>query len=831
MTQRGELGYVPRVWGKVPLRNRNFTGRERELELLKQSLVGQQTAVVPQALRGMGGVGKTQLAVEYAHRNKHRYDLVWWIPADQPSLIASTIAALSPELGLGDVNAQGVRETAAAVINALRRGEPYGNWLLIFDNAGEPRDLDEFIPADSGHVLITSRNPDWKTRVETVEVDVFDRAESIEFLNRRVRRQLGDAEASRLAERLGDLPLALEQAGALQAEAAMEIGEYLELLAQKPTEAMGLLAPPDYPQSMADAWLLSTQGLERALPEALELLKVCAFFGPEPIPVDIFRRGSVHDDSLLSRTLSDPVRRSMAIRMIGKFALATIEDRQIHVHRLVQSFLKDTIDPAEYDSYKHHVHQLLAGAAPTDPDQESRWPQFAELVPHVRPSELAACATPKVRQFAVNLVRYLISYGDTASARAFVDDFISAWEDKPLDGDPSLLIARNRLASILRVEEGYEAAYRLRAEALQQARNEFGPVHPVTLALQVALGTDLRGLGDFAGALAHDTEARRRHEEVFGTEHPRTWNIVHNQALDLVVNSRYPEAREQHRQIFELQSGATSGVSKIEVLTSWGGLARALRLCGDLDEARFLSEDAYDFGKEALGSEHLRTLQVGIDLSIALRRAGEHDEALSLIRQVHASHAARFPRDPQILSSANALANALRMVGEFDEAAQIMYLALTGYPLMYREGHPYALASAGNAAILHRLRGDVAEARRINETSLAGLREQLGFAHDYTLTVAVNLASDLSALGLLDEACELGQRCHTAYLTLFGPDDPATLVAGLNLARDLQATGRGDGGFDISLELLAGRRGADHPEIVDVRAGHRLNPDFDAPPI
>ena len=198
-TRAMAAGQVPEVWGQVPSRNKNFTGREDILDHLSAILDGQVTAVLPRALHGFGGVGKTQVAIEYCYRRASSYDVVWWIPADQPNLVLGALAALAPHLGLPAATATGIKEAADAVLEALRRGEPYARWLLVFDNADEPEDLKEFLPKGGGHTLITSRNQGWKGVVDTLPVDVFNRSESVEFLAKRVSKSMPQLMADRLA--------------------------------------------------------------------------------------------------------------------------------------------------------------------------------------------------------------------------------------------------------------------------------------------------------------------------------------------------------------------------------------------------------------------------------------------------------------------------------------------------------------------------------------------------------------------------------------------------------------------------------------------------------
>ncbi len=238
---------VPVIWGNVPQRNRNFTGREdilAELRLRQDQATDRRVTVVvpsdplPRALQGLGGVGKTAVAIEYAHRHQADYELVWWIQSDQLPLIRSSLAALAERLGLEAARASGIEAAAMAVLDALRRGEPFSRWLLVFDNADEPDELVNIIPQGPGDVLITSRNNRWQSVFDTVQLNVFTRAESKAFLIKRAPKGLSESDAERLAEKLGDLPLALEQAGAVPAEGGMSVDEYLRLVDEHVTQIM-----------------------------------------------------------------------------------------------------------------------------------------------------------------------------------------------------------------------------------------------------------------------------------------------------------------------------------------------------------------------------------------------------------------------------------------------------------------------------------------------------------------------------------------------------------------------------------------------------------------
>jgi hypothetical protein len=193
--------------------------------------------------------------------------------------------ALAPRLGLTVGPGDDLAQTLTAIDDALRLGRPYRRWLLVFDNAHRTDDLKPFLSNPTGHILITSRNRSWGNVAETVEVDVFERQESIELLTRRLP-EITLAEADKLAEKLGDLPLALEQAAAWQAATATPATEYLQLLEEQVGTLMSESKPSDYSEPVAAAWGLAFTQLTEQTPAALQLLELCAFLGQmaEPKP-------------------------------------------------------------------------------------------------------------------------------------------------------------------------------------------------------------------------------------------------------------------------------------------------------------------------------------------------------------------------------------------------------------------------------------------------------------------------------------------------------------------------------------------------------------------
>ena len=270
-------GTLPRVWN-VPARNPGFTGRDMLLVTLRERLLGGDRAVA-QALQGIGGVGKTQLAIEYAHRFANGYDIVWWIPAEQSGLILNQVAALAPPLGCAEADAP-VTAAASAVLAELRAR---GRWLLVFDNAGTARDLASWLPGGStGHVLITTRSGVWREiAAAPVEVDVFARPESVAILRDWVPG-LPEADADSLARELGDLPLAIAQAASYMADSGTPAAEYLDLVKTRAARILAEGPVLSYPGTLAGAIQLTKERLATQNVTAVMLAEVTAFLAAEP---------------------------------------------------------------------------------------------------------------------------------------------------------------------------------------------------------------------------------------------------------------------------------------------------------------------------------------------------------------------------------------------------------------------------------------------------------------------------------------------------------------------------------------------------------------------
>ena len=450
---------------------------------VREALLAEDRAVV-QALHGMGGVGKTQLAIEYAHRFAGGYDLVWWVNAESPGLIAEQVAALAAELGCARPGAV-LAAARAAVLAELRQRD---RWLLVFDNATSPDDVAGVLPAGDGHVLITSRAQDWAEVAVPVEVDVLARAESVAILVNRVPG-LGEPDTARVAQALGDLPLALAQAAGYMAGTGTPAAEYLGLLAARATQVLDQGRPGADPRSLTAVTQLAFDRLHAEDPAAAALTTICAFLAPEPVPTDWFPRAAALL-APLGEAAADPLAWRQVLGRVQQQALARLDQHGLVMHRLTQAIVRGHLPPGQAAAAREAAAALLAASHPGDQELPATWPGWARLLPHLLALDPDA-STGTLQELTFDAIWYLIWRGDARSGH----DLARRQYQHRLAGlgpdDSGTLDTADALAVALRVLGRYGTA-----RDLARFRRVLGEDHPDTLASADNLAADLRALGE-----------------------------------------------------------------------------------------------------------------------------------------------------------------------------------------------------------------------------------------------------------------------------------------------------------------------------------------------
>jgi tetratricopeptide (TPR) repeat protein len=837
-SQPGEESDEPRlIWGGVPIRNPDFTGRQSLLDDLGEALHSNSKAsVLPQTLHGLGGVGKTQLAVEYVYRNADRYDLVWWIAAEQVSRVLASLAGLGDRLGLPP--SQDLMDTARTVLDALATSTL--RWLLVFDNADQPDDIARLVPSAGGHVIITSRNQAWARLGDAIEVDVFRRDESIELLRKR-GEGISVEDADRLAEKLGDLPLALEQAATWQSATGMPVAEYLQLFDEHVRELLSEGKPTTYPTTVAALISLAVDRLRAEAPAAAQLLELFAYFGAEPVSATLLRRGREADLSQpLKRALREPIYLSRTIRELRRYGLAKVDPKQtIQVHRLVQLVVREGLPEELARQSRSNVQNLLASANPGEPDNPATWPVHAEMGPHVLAAGLIEAPAADARQVALDQIWYLQQRGDNEGSRRLGERVVAAWRAATGDGlgpdGEQTLLATRHLSQALRALGVYQRARELATEAYQRLRANprFGEDHEHTLFTANSIGVDLRIAGDYQAALRVDEENVARHRRVFGDEDQYTLRARNNLASNLRMLGDFAAAYDIDQALVQ-EWRRSFGENDPRTLFSVANLARDLYGLGRYQEALDLQRRAWPIYRDLLGARHNFVLLAARTVAIALRKTGQYKEAVDHARENYRNYHARFGADHEhTLAATMSYANSLRAAGELSEARGLAREAVSRYEATFGPRHPLTLAAATNLGVILRALGEWREARALDERTLDALAEAVGAEHPYTLCVASNLSNDLVLGHELNEARELSERTLAISRRVRGDGHPYTLACATNVAFDLQATREEEAGqalLDETVAALGRVLGPEHPETVDAARGKRAECDIEPPP-
>ncbi|WP_432018675.1 FxSxx-COOH system tetratricopeptide repeat protein [Streptomyces sp. 1222.5] len=823
---------VPAVWGNVPPNNPNFVGREDLLEQVREQLVtGDTSAVLPHALHGMGGVGKSQIAIEYVYRYASDYDVVWWIPSEQPTMILTALTELAHRLGL-NVSSEANR-AVPAVREALRRGHPYDRWLLVFDNAENVEAVRPYFPTGgTGKILITSRNQEWDRVARTLSVDVFTREESKALLRRRARN-LSDGDADRLAEALGDLPLAIEQAAAWQAVTGMSVPEYLRLINEKIAELMLELVPsPDYPMSVAAAWDVSLRQLEQRNPAALQLLQVSSFFAPEPISRSLFNNSrSTTIAPELDEALRDPIKLGRAIREINVYALARIEHRHdtIQLHRLVQAVLVNRMSPQQQADMRHGAHLLLADANPNSPGSRELWPRYQALLPHVVVSRAVECESPWVRGLVRGIVEFLYVWGDHDGAAAMAREALEIWTEKFGAEDLQTLQMAKWLAFLLRMLGEYREA----AEMMQRTADTYiriaGEDDEGTLDALIQLCSGLRLRAEMPRALEINRSVYERSLRAFGEDDPATLRAAHSLGVGLRLMGLYQEARERDTETARLRA-VTLGENHLDTLSTLSGLSIDLRETGDYLGAVVHQEDVYTRYVDNYGEDNPASVSCARVLAVCRRRAGDHEGALELGEQALTKFESRYGADhPDAVACAANLVNDLRQDGQLTRSRELGEATVVRYAAKLGGAHPYTLSARTNVAITLRQLGDLGAADEHLDAALPGMREALGDEHILTLAAALGAATQHSAHGRHAEALELDSGSLRILTRNQGEDHPTTLACANNVVLDLRALGRDDEATALHTETLTRFRrtlGESHPATTAAASSRRAEVDI-----
>jgi tetratricopeptide (TPR) repeat protein len=630
----------------VPPRNDAFTGREQILTDLRADLETKSK----QALFGLGGVGKTQIAAEYAYRHREDYRAVLWSFADSEQSLRGGFAAIATLLDLPEKDSAEQAKATGAVKSWLEQNQ---SWLLVLDNADDPALLKPFLPQQaSGHVLVTSRAHTFHTLgiLSPREINVLSKDEAREFLLRRTGKDVKSKSpgADALAKELGYLPLALEQAGAYIQETGASFESYLASfkkqrlkLFEKQKPVLGNDAKEQQKRTITTTWSLNFADIKKQSPASADLLRLSAFLAPDAIPLELLEQGGGELTERLAVKLADmadnPLVLDELLRPLLRYSLIRRDEqkRTYSIHPLVQEVVREGLSKKEQKAWAERTVRALNAAFP-NVDKFENWTACDRFLPHA-----LACAA-FINAFSLESLEeslllnragyYLYQRAEYAQVEPLYRCALAI--DEKAFGPEHWETATdlNNLAELYRSQGRYPEAEPLYRRALAIDEKVLGPEHPDTATNLNNLALLLEGQGKPADAEPLFRRALVIREKALGPEHPDTASSLNNLAVLLKNQGKPTEAEPLNRQALAIREKAL-GAEHPDTGQSLNNLALLLADQGKPSEAEPLYRRALAVHEKALGLEHPRTVRVRNNLIWFYRKQGRNAEADALEKE------------------------------------------------------------------------------------------------------------------------------------------------------------------------------------------------------
>ena len=732
------------------------------------------------ALCGLGGAGKTSVAVEYAHGHLDEVGLAWQFAAENPAVLAAEFGELATQLGVQDV--AGTQDPVAGVHNVLA-GFSAG-WLLVFDNAPDLASVERFLPpAGPGRILITSQNPSWP-HGQSLPVPVLDADVAADFLISRTNDPNHQA-ARELASELDGLPLALAQAAAYILATSGTLARYLALFKQRRPEMLRRGEPAGHSRTVATTWSLAFGRLEQSAPSAVGLLRLLACCAPEPVPLSLLLQprpglGAAFGAEVaraLGPLLEDPLAADDAIAALRRYSLVTpAGDGLVSIHRLVQAVTVDQTAGDLLAQWRQAAAAVIEAAIPARADAPQTWPTFALLLPH------AHAAVDEDSEGMARAAEYLGHSGSPAAARDLSRRIVDARSRALGPEHPDTLVTRNNLARWTG-QAGNPAAARDQAAALlPNVQRVLGPEDPRTLAVRANLARMTRAARDPAGARDQFATLLPIVERELGPDHLDTLAVREGLAWSTGEAGDKTGARDQFAALLPVAERAL-GPEHPRTLNNRAGLARWTGGAKDAAGARDQFAALLPVFERVLGREHPDTLYIRHSLARWTGQAGDPASARDQFAALLPIRARVLgPDHPDTRIAHDHLAYWTGEAGDA-AAARDQYAALLAVSERVRgPEHRHTLTVRGHLARWTGEAGDPAAARDQYAALLAVSERVRGPEHRHTLTVRSHLARWTGEAGDPTAARHQYAALLPMQERVLGPDHRNTVTTRSNLA-------------------------------------------------
>lgn len=786
----------PVVW-EVPRTAGRLVGREAASARLDAAVAAAPMTVVT----GIAGIGKTRLVADYAHRHRADLDVVWWADAGRGELIGDRVRELGPRLDLPS------RAEPAAVLAQLDRTGC--RWLLILEDAADPAELPGWLrPADAGRILVTSRNPDWDQVGEVVALDPLERTESVALLADRLPT-VDRSGAALIARRLGDHPLALEQAARRMGQDRLPADLYLAVLRDTPERVLGEGDVPGRPGvTVATLWNEPIRRLAADHPAASELLRVAAHADATRLPLRVID--------------SDPLELAGSVAALERAGLAHRDGSGLALHTLVRAAVRADTGPDQADRYIDTLGRMLHAALPENTTgNPAAWPAWRGLLPHALATLAATEAsadTPRTAWLAEHSAAYLAEQGHPDRALPLAARAAAAHERLDGPDHPDTLSARETHVRVALGAGHVEEAGPLAARNATDRERVLGPDHPDTLTSRESLAAAYHQDGQVDRALPLFEENLANRERVLGTDHPSTLESRRNVGVACADAGRSDEAIRILRPTLTTRERVL-GPDHPDALRSGHDLAVAYQKIGATGDAVPLFDQTVTARERVLGPDHPDTLNTRHQLGIAYDQAGRPDEAVrELDRALNARDHVLGPAHPRSLDTANALGRAQLGAGRPEAAAPLFDRALAGRERDLGPDHPDTTESRNGLGGAYLASGQPDEATPHYERVLDRHERVLGASHPRTLAARDDIAAIYQNSGRPESARHHLERQVSERAQVHGVADARTLRTVDRLADVHEQTGRLPQAVDLRERTHAIREHTLGPRHPDTRA-------------
>jgi tetratricopeptide (TPR) repeat protein len=787
-------------WNVPYNRNLFFTGREEVLIQLRTALISEDQPIAlcqPQAISGLGGIGKTQTAVEYAYRYHDNYDAVLWARADSADLLISDFLLIAALLYLPQRNEQ---DQSVVVKAVLRWFDLHERWLLILDNADNLEMTSEFIPkVGKGHVLLTTRANSTGTVAQRIELDTMGLEEGTLFLLRRTKLLKGTSpslkavpEAVRsqvraIVEAVDGLPLALDQAGAYIEETGCSLTDYLKfyktrrgrLLRMRGRNATG------HPEPVATTWALSFERVERANPAAAELLRLCAFLHPDEIPEAMIVDGASELGPNLQSVVEDEMELNDAIGELRKYSLVKRDPelKLLNIHRLVQAVIKDAMSKETQRQWVEQTVRMVDRAYPEV--KFELWPICQRYLPHAQ-----VCAEmidrwnitlPEAARLLNTTGKYLQERAQYAEAERLYQQALAIFEQRM---ESLVFVAQilNNMAFLYYLQGQFSKAEPLFQQAIAIRKQQLGTDHPDTATSLDNLGELYFAQGKYTQAESLYQQALAIREQQLGLYHPDTATSLNNIMVFYIRQGRYADSEPPALKSLAIREEQL-GPYHPDTAYILNNLARLYDLQGKYIEAESILQRSLKIYERQQGAEHPDKGYALFSLGLVKIHQGNYADAEPLMDHSLAIYERHLSLHPDTYYILNGLATIYRNQRRYIEAESLLHRALSIQEQGFGADHYSVAQTLNNLGLLYLDQHKPDQAKSFFLRALVIREQSFGPEHPEIAQTLNDLAQLYLDQNQYAEAESLLQRALAIREQRLGANHPLMAESFYNLAR------------------------------------------------